>query len=211
MNLETQPVLDLLDWRRRTLELYQDVRARYADGPVGAHGRWRAARDELVTRHPQSPLDASARAAHRGLDHFDYDPAFAFAVPVEPAEALRYELPTSTGVPMAFVRVGRVRLPIGTLDVYWLDAYGGGLFLPFRDATAGGETYGGGRYLLDTIKGADLGSTADAALVVDFNFAYNPSCHYRADWTCPLAPPDNWLDVPIHAGERAYPGPGDQP
>ncbi len=79
------------------------------------------------------------------------------------------------------------------------------MFIPFRDATSGQTTYGGGRYLLDTAKGADLGTNGDA-LVLDFNFAYHPSCHYDPQWVCPLAPPPNRLAVPIEAGELTYPG-----
>jgi uncharacterized protein (DUF1684 family) len=111
---------------------------------------------------------------------------------------------TSSGDSIAFVRFGRVTLPVGTLDVFWLDAYGGGVFLPFRDATAGGTTYGGGRYLLDTAKGADLGSDPDGRLILDFNFAYHPSCHYSPRWSCPLAPPGNRLTAAITVGELAY-------
>ena len=85
--------------------------------------------------------------------------------------------------------------------MYWLEGYGGGVFLPFRDATSGRETYGGGRYLLDTVKGADLGAAADG-LVLDFNFAYNPSCAYGPQWVCPLAPRANTLDVAVRAGEQ---------
>ena len=81
--------------------------------------------------------------------------------------------------------------------------YGGGLFVPFSDATAGNTTYGGGRYLLDTAKSADLGAR-DGALVLDFNFAYNPSCAYDSKWTCPLAPPANRLAAAIEAGERHH-------
>jgi uncharacterized protein (DUF1684 family) len=94
-----------------------------------------------------------------------------------------------------------VRLPIGELELYWLEGYGGGVFLPFRDATAGAETYGAGRYLLDTVKGSDLGMQ-DGRLVLDFNFAYNPSCSYDDRWACPLAPPANRLEAVIRAGER---------
>ena len=86
------------------------------------------------------------------------------------------------------------------LALYWLEAYGGGVFLPFRDSTSGSETYGAGRYLLDTVKGADLGEEK-GRLVLDFNFAYNPSCSYDPRWACPLAPPENRLPVPIRAGE----------
>jgi uncharacterized protein (DUF1684 family) len=91
-----------------------------------------------------------------------------------------------------------------TLQLLWIMGYGGGLFLPFRDTTNSTETYEGGRYLLDTIKGADLGQER-GKLVIDFNYAYNPSCAYDSRWHCPLAPPENWLDAPILAGERRYP------
>jgi uncharacterized protein len=94
-----------------------------------------------------------------------------------------------------------------TLGLYWMDGYAGGLFLSFRDATSGKETYGAGRYLFDTAKGADLGSDGDR-LILDFNFAYNPSCSYDPRWACPLAPPDNRLQVAIEAGERTPPKPG---
>ena len=106
---------------------------------------------------------------------------------------------------MRFRRFGIVRFELAgrarELSLYWLDGYGGGVFLPFADATRGGETYGGGRYLLDTVKGADLGE-ADGRLVLDFNFAYNPSCSYDPRWVCPLSPPENRLDTAVRAGER---------
>jgi uncharacterized protein (DUF1684 family) len=79
--------------------------------------------------------------------------------------------------------------------------YGGGTFLPFADATSGRETYGAGRYLLDTIKGADLGHQRDR-VILDFNFAYFPSCAYSPRYICPLAPAGNRLPQPIRAGER---------
>ncbi|MCP9487141.1 MAG: DUF1684 domain-containing protein [Gaiellaceae bacterium MAG52_C11] len=88
-----------------------------------------------------------------------------------------------------------------SLELHWLEGYGGGIFLAFADSTSGSETYGGGRYVLDSVKGADLGMEGEA-LVLDFNFAYNPSCAYDARWICPLAPPANRLVVEIRAGER---------
>jgi uncharacterized protein (DUF1684 family) len=102
-----------------------------------------------------------------------------------------------------FDRIGTVRLgDLGSLDVWWLGSYGGGVFLPVKDALAGTETYGGGRYLLDSVKGADLGGDVrDGVLVVDLNFAYNPSCAYDPAWVCPLAPLGNTLGVPTRAGE----------
>lgn len=192
---------ELLDWRRQVHEMYAAVRTLRRTDPVGAHDRWRADRDRLFAQHPQSPLPPDARQRFAGLRHFPYDSSLVFAAQVEPVEAESVLMGTSTGESMAFVRFGVVRLPIGTLGVYWLDGYGGGLFLPFLDSTAGDETYGGGRYLLDTVKGADLGSTAAGELVLDFNFAYNPSCSYDPAWTCPLPRPGNRLDGRVDAGE----------
>jgi uncharacterized protein len=100
--------------------------------------------------------------------------------------------------------VGRVELLGARLDVWWLAQYGGGLFVPLRDATAGTDSYGGGRYLLDTAKGADLGGTA-RKIVLDLNFAYHPSCRYNPRWECPLAPAGNRIDAAVRAGERMLP------
>jgi uncharacterized protein (DUF1684 family) len=188
----------LLDWKRRISELYAEVRA--ADDPRAAWRRWRAVRDELFRAHPQSPLPTEARASFSGLPYYDYDPALRVLAEVEDAEPERREIAASGDETIAFTRVGRARFAFGSLELYWLDGYGGGLFLPFADATSGRETYGAGRYLLDTVKGADLGAR-DGRLVLDFNFAYNPSCSYDPRWVCPLAPPPNRLGVPIRAGE----------
>ncbi|RME41806.1 MAG: DUF1684 domain-containing protein, partial [Caldilineae bacterium] len=109
--------------------------------------------------------------------------------------------------PIRLQRFGRVRFPVQgeevSLWLYWVMGYGGGIFLPFHDRTAGKTTYGGGRYLLDTIKHADLGHEA-GGLVLDFNYAYNPSCAYNARWHCPLPPKENRLPVAIPAGEQKY-------
>ncbi len=196
--------LELLDYRRRVATLYSEIRALHAADPFAAHDHWRAVRDQLFGHHPQSAI-APDSGAFPGLRYYDYDPSYALVVTVDtdvPVE--RYDIATSGETTMAFERFGQVALPWGTLDVYWLSSYGGGVFLPFRDATAGETTYGGGRYLLDTVKGADLGSTPSGQLVLDFNFAYHPSCHYNPRWSCPLAPPGNRLDAPINAGEQTY-------
>jgi uncharacterized protein (DUF1684 family) len=87
------------------------------------------------------------------------------------------------------------------LALYWFEGYGGGLWLPFSDASCGTETYGGGRYLSDTIKGADLGISG-SEILLDFNFAYNPSCAYDDRWSCPLSPSENRLPFAVNAGER---------
>ncbi|TMC30344.1 MAG: DUF1684 domain-containing protein [Chloroflexi bacterium] len=196
----TDELLDLLDYRRRVRDLYGEVRALRERDARAAHQRWRAVRDELFRSHPQSALPPEGRAAFRGLPYRDYDPAFAFTAVVRPLPRERYDVDTSTGGVIRFVRFGAVDLPIGTLEVLWLDEYSGGVFLPFRDATSGRTTYGGGRYLLDTAKGADLGSIGDA-LILDFNFAYHPSCVYDARWVCPLAPLANRLTAAVEAGE----------
>ena len=193
--------LDLLDWRRQIFALYAEVRA---GDPRSGHAHWRSVRDVLFRSHPQSPLDAAGRTAFSGLRYFDYDPTLRLTARVQGRPGERVEVQTSTGEAMAMRRFGVVVLPVGTLEVFWIDVYGGGLFVPFRDATSGTTTYGGGRYLLDTIKGADLGSTAHGELVLDFNFAYHPSCHYHHRWSCPLAPRESLLSVPIRAGEMAY-------
>ncbi len=162
-------------------------------------------RDELFATHPQSPVAAAERSAFSGLSYFSYDPAARVLAHVAGVAPESYEIETSGDAPYRFTRFGVASFELlgrpFVLELYWLEGYGGGLFLPFRDGTSGAETYGAGRYLLDTVKGADLG-TEDGRLVLDFNFAYNPSCAYDPRWVCPLAPPPNRLFIPIRAGER---------
>lgn len=197
----TEEYVALLEWRRRMAEMYAEIRARLARDPIDAHRYWRECRGDLFRSHSQSAIPPADRTTFAGLRYFDYDARFAFIAKIRRTSEKRYDVATSRGSAIRFVRFGAVDLPVGTLDVLWLDAYGGGVFLPFRDATAGKTTYGGGRYLLDTAKGADLGAHGDA-LVLDFNFAYHPSCAYDPKWVCPLAPPQNSLAVAIEAGER---------
>jgi uncharacterized protein len=194
--------LTLLDWRRQVRDLYARVRAE--PDPASAHEFWRTTRDQLFATHPDSPLLPEARAAFTGLNVAPYDPALRFEVTLDPdVEAHRLEVPTATDGVVPFERIGVLRLPgLGDLDAWWLESYGGGLFVPVKDAAAGRETYGGGRYLLDTVKGADLGGDVRAGqLVIDLNFAYNPACAYDPAWTCPLAPPGNTLAAPVRGGE----------
>jgi uncharacterized protein (DUF1684 family) len=200
-----QDHVGLWDWRRRVAELYGEIRA--LRDPEFAWRLWRAKRDELFRAHPQSPLDPHHRRRFAGLALFDYDPAFRCVVDLAPAyEADRHDL---SGGREGYVQLipfartdGLNERCGGELTLYWLGGYGGGVFLPLRDATTGKTTFGGGRYLLDGIKGADLGMDAGGRAILDFNFAYNPSCAYSARWICPLAPPENELPVAITAGER---------
>jgi len=197
----SEDFLTLLDWRRRVADMYSGVRATLSSNASAAHALWRSTRDELFRTHPQSPLLESDRATFRGLPYYDYDPRFAKRGKIRSLPEERYDVGTSTGGVIPFVRFGAVDLDVGSLEVFWLDAYSGGVFLPFRDATANKTTYGGGRYLLDTAKSADLGGIGDE-LVLDFNFAYHPSCRYDPKWVCPLAPLGNRLQAAIEAGER---------
>jgi hypothetical protein len=202
--------LAVLDWRRRVAALYAAVRAE--PDRAGAHAVWANERSELMATHPASPLLPEHRAGTR-VQVAPYDPAARFVAPLEPAGPQRLEVPTGTDGTVVLDRIGTVRVgDLGTLDVWWLAGYGGGVFVPLRDGASGvavGDApagYGGGRYVLDTVKGADLGSADDGRLVVDLNFAYHPSCAYDPAWACPLAPPGNRLTAPVVAGER-YAGP----
>ncbi|HET9614537.1 MAG TPA: DUF1684 domain-containing protein [Candidatus Limnocylindrales bacterium] len=224
--METTPTdsveatLALADWRRTVATLYADVRRIARDDVGAALDLWRTTREQLYGGHAQSPVPAADRPSFRAR-HFDPDPALRFEVVVEPPEAdrpdavapdlgfggLQIELPVSAGGVMAFRRFGVVTIPFPDgprrLEIYWMEGYAGGLFLPFRDATNGRETYGAGRYLLDAAKSADLGAGhAPGSLILDFNFAYQPSCAFDPKWACPLAPPSNRLDLEIRAGER---------
>jgi uncharacterized protein len=194
--------LALLDWKRRVFALYNAVRSL---PPESGWELWRETRDELFGTHPQSPLPHDARTSFEGLELWPYDPEARVLAELEDIEAPPQPVVTSGTEPILFRPFARAGFELRgeplTLEVSWLAAYGGGVFLSFRDATSGRESYGGGRYLLDTVKGADLGEN-DGRLVLDFNFAYNPSCSYDPGWVCPLAPPANRLAVAVEAGER---------
>jgi uncharacterized protein len=198
--------LTLLDWRRRVARLYAEVRAE--PDIVASHDYWRRARDDLLRTHPDSPIPGPARASYPGAPVAAYDPRLRFDVPVDTDVPARHmNVATGTDGVVRFDRIGCAHLPGGgDLDVWWLACYGGGVFVPVKDASAGSATYGGGRYLIDTAKGADLGG-GPGRLILDFNFAYNPSCAYDPAWACPLAPAGNTLARPMLAGEL-MPAPG---
>jgi uncharacterized protein (DUF1684 family) len=199
MGLNSGEALELLDWKRRVFALYSELRA--SPDSEAAWRHWRDIRDELFRTHPSSPVPEAERATYPGVPYFDYDPDLRMLAELEPRPAELRQIASSGTEDIAFDRIAVARFGEHALEVYWLAGYGGGLFVPFRDATSGAETYGGGRYLLDTVKGSDLGMDGDR-LVLDFNFAYNPSCSYDPRWICPLSPPANRLPVAIRAGER---------
>ena len=204
--------LELLDFRRETFEMYRIVREIAEADPARAWLYWRQRRDSLFATHPQTALSQADRADFQGLSYFRYNPTLRFSVALDrSARTAPESIGTSTGTERDFFRVGTIDLLVGRLEVYWLNEYSGGLFIPFQDASSADSTYGGGRYLLDTAKGADLGSRSDDKLIVDFNFAYNPSCHYDLQWNCPLSPPANRLLARIEAGEMQFESSRSQP
>ncbi len=197
--------LQLLDWRRRIAELYVELRSRPSDAATLAW--FRAEKDNLFTSHPQSPVPVSRRESFTGLGYWPYDPGARLTANFVSLEEAPAEIPVSTDEELPLINIGRLEFSYGgqpcQLGAFWVAGYGGGLFVPFRDDTSGQESYGGGRYLLDTIKSADFGSDYGKSTVeLDFNYAYHPSCCYDPAWTCPLAPPGNRLSTAIRAGER---------
>jgi uncharacterized protein (DUF1684 family) len=199
--------MDLADWRRRTAELYlAEPRA----GPEGAEA-WRRGRDDLLRSHPQSPVPAAGRAGYPGAPYWPWNPGAVVTAALGPPPEgpdLAVDTGGDDGV-LHYRRVGRLATPWGELTLFWLLAYGGGLFLPFRDATSGvadgPASYGGGRYLTDTVKGTfgrGVERLAGGEVVLDFNYAYNPSCAYDPGWACPLAPAENRLAGAVEAGEQ---------
>ena len=208
-DLAVSDYLDLVDYRRRVVEMYGRVRTGSGD-PAARWMEFRRAQDDLFRWHPQSALAEDQKARFKGLRYYPYDPRFRLVLPLRPVdnpEVMQVRL-RDDGV-LQMRRMGRVQFTIDgqalALTLFWILGYGGGVFLPFRDASNTDETYEGGRYLLDTIKGVDLGQDA-GDVVIDFNYAYNPSCAYSLRWDCPTPPPENWLPAPIRAGEQRYIG-----
>jgi len=199
-------LLDLVDWRRSVGDLYR------LGGP-DALQRFRQGRDALFKTHPQSPIEVDERSAFTGLHYFPVDPAFRVTARMQPADGS--ELVIDTGGEDGAVRYSRAGKLVFRLSgepcqltVLSLVQYAGGLFVPFKDTTAGHQTYGAGRYLFDTAKNTDglvLETTVGSSdVVIDFNYAYNASCAYSPRWACPLAPRENFLPVPVTAGELSY-------
>ncbi len=173
--------------------------------PEQGWNAFRSERDILFKTHPQSPLSELQRERFEKLEYFPYDSQWRLTVPLEPPSS-RTPVRIDLGEDGNFLitEMGQVRIrPDASLSLFWVEGYGGGLFLPFADGTNGETTYGGGRYLLDGIKGADLGMQGDQ-IILDFNFAYNPSCVYDERWVCPLPPEENHLPFEVAAGEKAF-------
>lgn len=197
--------LALAGWRREIAALYARIRDN-AD-PQDGWRDWCETRYRLFREHPASPIPAARRTNYAGIPVYPYDPMLRFFCAIvlsADLQSFTVEIGDDGAITMhpAGRTDGLTQSLGGELTLYWIEGYGGGLFLPFRDVTCGGETYGGGRYLLDAIKGADLGAAGDNRLILDFNFAYHPSCAHAPDWVCPLAAPENHLPNAVRGGEH---------
>jgi uncharacterized protein (DUF1684 family) len=202
--------LSLAHWRRSVAEMYAAVRQAAPADRLRAWEEFRAQRAELFKTHPQSPLSAEQRAGFTGFDYFPYRPDWRLFGRLERDVAqASFSVDLGADGHFSYTQVALVHFTAAgqpaALSLFWIEGYGGGLFLPFRDGSCGRDSYGGGRYLYDTIKGADLGTEA-GELVLDFNYAYNPSCAYHERWVCPLSPPENRLPFAIEAGEKVFRG-----
>lgn len=208
--------LDLYDYRRRVFTLYgeRNKALRRGERPEIVLEWFRAERDRLFAEHPQSALDDEQKRHFRNLSYFPYDPHACVAATIDPhvePHLLFVHTGDNETVPMKRAAIVRFTIELRPveLSLYWIDVYGGGLFLPFGDATGPVETYGGGRYLFDTVKGSDFLTLPDEEglqrIQLDFNYAYNPSCAYNHRWVCPLSPAENRLPLPVRAGEKLFP------
>ncbi len=162
---------------------------------------FRRDKDAWFRTAQESPLPEGARATFAGLRYYAEAPELGFDVAPEPFDEREViEMETSRGDAARYERWARVRFAVDG-EAHALTVFRsmttGGLFLPFQDANAGGETYGAGRYL-------ELPELGDGRVRLDFNYAYNPYCAYDECWSCPLPPAENRLAVAIRAGERAY-------
>ena len=198
--------ISLAGWRRAMAELYAQVRTIAETDPARACEFFRGGRDRMFREHSDSPIPPGERAHWTRASWFRYEPAWRTMGMVKPlASPATFDVPLAVDGITRCTRVAMVQFTLRakptTLSLYWFEGYGGGLWLPFGDATNGVSTYGGGRYLYDTIKGADLGAS-EKRFVLDFNFAYNPSCAYDDRWSCPLPPRENRLPFDVEAGER---------
>ncbi len=159
----------------------------------------RTERDRFMADHYASPIPEEHRSGFPGLAYFSPDPNWEIPGVFEPSVPGKVAIPSTAGSASDYTMLGVVVLDIGdsTYALTVLDDGDGGMFIPFRDGTAGKETYGGGRYV-------GIDPSPDGTVVVDFNRAQNPYCVYDEDFVCPLPPPGNWITEPIPAGEKMY-------
>lgn len=172
--------------------------------PVDGVAAERVAKDASF-RGDGSPIPVEERSGFRGLSYYPVNSALKFRVQLNRYPvAAPVRLATNTGEIRSGLRYGFFEFEVDgmpcKLQVYRLDdsgSEGPSLFIPFRDATSGTETYGPGRYI-------DLKENTSGIYDLDFNRAYNPFCAYSDEFSCPLAPAENTLAVAIRAGEKNY-------
>jgi hypothetical protein len=160
--------------------------------------------DEFMRYHPQSPLDHDQRHEFSGLNYYDLDESLILEVEIErfPEDEPVVVMETSTGDQQDYRRWGKFTFEVEGVEAaltLYVDSHGE-YFLPFRDGTSGSDTYGAGRYM-DDHRPAIQPLEGDR-LRINFNYAYNPYCAYSPNFSCPLPPAENWLQVPIRAGEK---------
>jgi uncharacterized protein (DUF1684 family) len=164
---------------------------------------FRKEKDDFFRGDPHSPLAHEQRHQFQGLDYYPENPDLVVVSELSPAsERGEVTMETSTGENQVYERAGVIHFTVdgepGQVTLFRAKGEDE-FFLPFRDATSGRETYGAGRYV-------DVAPAHNGHVVVDFNQAYNPTCAYNPDYSCPLPPGENWLRVPIRAGEKNFPG-----
>ncbi|MBA3724222.1 MAG: DUF1684 domain-containing protein [Candidatus Levybacteria bacterium] len=208
-----QDYFDLYDYRQRVFLMYKKRNSLLQQGASHAAilKEFREEKDELFASHPQSALDNDQRTKFKGLSYFPYSKDLVFEAEVIEIPPRAVTVPKNPYEAMTMTSIAQVTFAIAgqpaTLSIYWIDVYGGGLFLPFHDGTSPDISYGAGRYLFDTIKGSSfLESTRNGknTIILDFNYAYNPSCAYNPLWVCPLAPVENRITPRIEAGEKKF-------
>lgn len=165
---------------------------------------FRAEKDQMFREAADSPVPRAEIDRFVPLAYYPIDETYrvpAALAPLSDAESPAFEMPTSTGQRRQMRRAGKLRFTLQG-QTYTLTAFVSAddvvrqrLFVPFRDLTAGVETYASGRYL-------DLDRTPTGLYDLDFNRAYQPYCFYDVKYDCPIPPPENRLSVPIRAGER---------
>ncbi len=161
---------------------------------------FRANKDEFFGGSHQSPISHEDRHHWDGLNYFEPNETLSLRLEMADGDRSILSTQTSDGQARTYLRIGQISFEVDgqpvTLTVLQTDG-DNDLFLPFRDSTSGKESYGAGRYL-------DLELNEDDTVTVDFNYAYNPYCAYSDAFSCPLPPVENWLQVPIRAGEAIY-------
>lgn len=156
----------------------------------------------------KSPLTEMDRAVFKGLDFFKIDEKFIVnAIFIRTKREKTFKMKTSTARMPLYKKYGELHFTLEgkemklnvyqNLDLIKLEEYKDYLFLPFSDLTCGKESYIGGRYV-------DMRMQKGKTWTIDFNKAYNPYCAYNYEYSCPIVPLENDLDIEINAGVKKF-------